>query len=476
MKRMCVHTMTGSERIRAFFGVQDMTQGRPMTGLVRFSVPLLIGNLAQQLYNTVDSIVVGTYIGDTALAAVGTSGPILNLLLVLFMGISTGASILAAQFFGAKDRKQLNLVVGSTIFLTLLSGLFMTVAGYFASPLLIAMIDPPPEVIEGAIIYLQIIFLGILGGAAYNILSGVLRGLGDSVFPLLFLLLASLLNIVLDILFVTQFGMGIAGVAWATIIAQGVSGVLCLIRLCTMRQVVQVTRQTLRPNGPLIRRLCGLGLPAGVTQAIFSLSAIIVQGLTNSLGTAVMAASVAVMRVDGFAMMPNFTFGTAATTYVGQNIGAQKADRIRRGTADLLKLALGVAGVLVACILLFGHQLILMFSQTPEVLSIGQRGLRWLALGYLAFAVTQVLQGVMRGAGETTIPMWISIISTVVLRMPLAYLLAYLTRSAQWPNGHPDAIFASLLISWLSGTLMSVIAYRRGTWRRRLPESLQKSV
>lgn len=468
--------MTGSEKIRAFFGVQDMTLGRPMTGLVRFSVPLLLGNLAQQLYNTVDSIVVGQYIGDTALAAVGTSGPILNLLLVLFMGISTGASILAAQFFGAKDQRKLNLVVGSTIFLTLASGLLMTVTGYFTSPLLIRMVDPPPEVVEGAITYLQIIFIGILGGAAYNILSGVLRGLGDSVFPLLFLLLASLLNIALDILFVTQFGMGIAGVAWATIIAQGISGVLCLVRLCTMRQVVQVTRQTLRPNGSLVRRLCALGLPAGVTSAIFSLSAIIVQGLTNSLGTVVMAASVAVMRVDGFAMMPNFTFGTAATTYVGQNIGAQKADRIRRGTGDLLKLALGIASILVACILLFGYQLIEMFSETPEVLQIGQRGLRWLALGYLAFAVTQVLQGVMRGAGETTIPMWISIIATVVLRMPLAYLLAYLTRSPMWPNGHPDAIFASQLIGWLAGMLLSVIAYRRGTWRRRLPESLQKSV
>lgn len=447
-----------------------------MTGLVRFSVPLLLGNLAQQLYNTVDSIVVGQYIGDTALAAVGTSGPILNLLLVLFMGISTGASILAAQFFGAKDQRKLNLVVGSTVFLTLASGLLMTVVGYFTSPLLIRMVDPPPEVVEGAITYLQIIFIGILGSAAYNILSGVLRGLGDSVFPLLFLLLASLLNIVLDILFVTQFGMGIAGVAWATIIAQGISGVLCLVRLCTMRQVVQVTRQTLRPNGPLVRRLCALGLPAGVTSAIFSLSAIIVQGLTNSLGTVVMAASVAVMRVDGFAMMPNFTFGTAATTYVGQNIGAQKADRIRRGTGDLLKLALGIASILVACILLFGYQLIEMFSETPEVLQIGQRGLRWLALGYLAFAVTQVLQGVMRGAGETTIPMWISIIATVVLRMPLAYLLAYLTRSPMWPNGHPDAIFASQLIGWLAGMLLSIIAYRRGNWRRRLPESLQKSV
>lgn len=463
-------------KMKEWFGVQDMTVGKPMTGLVRFSVPLLIGNLAQQLYNTVDSIIVGRYIGDTALAAVGAAGPILNLLLVLFMGIATGASILSAQFFGAKDRKNLSHVVGSSIFLVVASGLLMTVVGYFASPFLVSLVAPPADVAAGSTIYLKIIFLGIMGGAAYNILSGVLRGLGDSVFPLLFLVLASLLNIVLDILFVRQLGMGIAGVAWATIIAQGISGALCLIRLCTMPDVVDVNSKTLKPHPQLVNKLCRLGLPAGITQAIFSLSAIIVQGLTNSMGTAVIATSVAVMRVDGFAMMPNFTFGTAATTYVGQNIGANRGDRIRTGVTDLLKLALGTAAVLVACILLFGHNLIAMFSETPLVIELGIRGLRWLSLGYICFAVTQVLQGVMRGAGETMMPMWISMFTTVALRMPMAYLLAFLTRNEQWPNGQPDAIFASLLITWVIGMLMSVAVYRFGKWKKKLPGDLGSSM
>ena len=326
-------------KLQSWFGVQDMTVGRPMDSLVKFSIPLLVGNLAQQLYNTVDSIVVGRYIGDTALAAVGTAGPILNLLLVLFMGISTGASILSAQFFGAQDRKTLSHVVGASILLTLVSGLSMSIIGYFASPWLMSLVRPPEDVFAGAVVYLQIIFIGILGGAAYNILAGVLRGLGDSLMPLLSLLIASLLNIVLDILFVSRFRMGVAGVAWATILAQAVAGLMCLVRLCRMRQVVDVNRETLRPDWPIIGRLCSLGVPAGITQAIFSLSAIIVQGLTNSMGTAVIAASVAVMRVDGFAMMPNFTFGTAATTFVGQNIGARKVDRIHQGTRDLLMLA-----------------------------------------------------------------------------------------------------------------------------------------
>ena len=462
--------------LQRWFGVQDMTVGRPWDSLVRFSVPLLVGNLAQQMYNTVDSIVVGQYIGDTALAAVGTAGPILNLLLVLFMGISTGASILSAQFFGAHDRKMLSRVVGASILLTVASGLLMSVVGYSLSPWLMSLVKPPEDVMAGAVTYLQIIFIGILGGAAYNILAGVLRGLGDSLMPLVSLLVASLLTIVLDILFVSRLHMGVAGVAWATIIAQAVSGAMCLVRLCRMRQVVDVNAETLRPDWRIIGRLCGLGVPAGVTQAIFSLSAIVVQGLTNSMGTAVIAASVAVMRVDGFAMMPNFTFGTAATTFVGQNIGACRGDRVRQGTRDLLMLALAVAGVLVVCIVLFGHNLIGMFTTTEDVMLIGQRGLRWLAVGYLCFAVSQVLQGVMRGAGETMLPMWISILTTVVLRVPLAYLLASLTRSEVWPHGHPDILYASLLASWVTSMLLTVLCYRMGWWRRKLPEEIKNQL
>ena len=468
--------MAFTAKLKSMFGAQDMTSGKIMDCLIKFSVPLLIGNVAQQLYNTVDSIVVGQYIGDTALAAVGTAGPVLNLMLVLLMGISTGASILTSQFFGAKDRAQLSSVVGSAIFLTVSSCIVMMVIGYFASPWLISLVAPPDDVAIGATAYLQVIFLGMVGCGMYNILSGVLRGMGDSTNPLIYLIIACLLNVVLDLLFVASFNMGVAGVAWATIIAQAVSGVLCLLRLIRMRDTIDINAKTLRPHRQLTMKLGSLGLPAGITQMIFSLSTIIVQSLTNSMGTAMIAANVAIMRVDGFAMMPNFTFGTAATTFVGQNIGARKADRIHRGIKDMLKLALGTSGILVACILLFGYQLIGLFTTTPDVIALGERGLRWLALGYLAFSVSQVLQGMMRGAGETAIPMWISIITTVVLRMPLAYLLAALTKSADWPNGHPDAIFGSLLVAWIMGMVFSVITYKLGWWRRKLPEDLRKAL
>ena len=463
-------------RFRSLFGTQDMTVGRPLTVLARFSVPLLIGNFTQQLYNTVDSIIVGQYIGDTALAAVGTAGPILNLLLVLFMGIATGAGILSSQYFGARDRATLSRTVGNTMLLTLGSGLFMSLLGYLATPFLVGLTNPPQDVADGAVIYLQIIFIGFLGGGAYNILSGVLRGMGDSVYPLIYLVIASLLNIVLDLVFVANFGMGIAGVAWATIIAQAVSGALCVIRILRMRDQIDLNRDTMRPDKIILKKLCGLGIPAGITSAIFSMSAILVQGLVNSMGTSVIATNVAVMRVDGFAMMPNFTFGTAATTYIGQNIGAQRTERLRAGVRDMMKLALTVSIVLVLAIIFFGKNLIAMFTQTPEVIELGREGLLWLSFGYVCFAVTQVLQGVMRGAGDTLVPMWLSVITTVVLRMPLAYLLAGLTRSADFPQGSPHAIFASLLISWTIGTVLSIIAYRKGAWRKKLPRQMQEEL
>lgn len=458
--------MEFTKKIRTWFGAQDMTVGKPMECLIRFSVPLLIGNLAQQLYNTVDSMIVGKYVGDVALAAVGTAGPILNLMLVLFMGVATGASILTAQLFGAHDREKLTREVGTTVTLTILSGLLMTVVGMVAAPKMIGLLNlqDQPEVAAGAEIYLSILFAGMVGASLYNIISGVLRGMGDSVYPLIFLIVASLLNIALDLLLVRS--MGIAGVAWATIIAQGISGVLCLIRLWRMKEVDLNVKQ-LKPDMKIAGQLGLLGLPAGITQVIFSLSSILVQGWINLMGEAVIAANVAVMRVDGFAMMPNFTFGTAATTYVGQNVGAGRQDRIDRGLRDLLIIALSFAAAIVLCILLFGTNLIALFSGTQEVVDLGRMGLRWLAFGYVCFAVTQVLHGVMRGYGETALPMWISLITTIVLRMPLCWLLISMTRTEALPGGEPQMIFASLLVAWVLGMVITAVLYRYGSWRKK---------
>ncbi len=459
--------MNMKEKFIEFFKPHDMTVGKPWLNLVQFSVPLLIGNFVQQLYNTVDSIVVGKYVGDNALAAVGASGPLLNLLLVLFMGIATGAGILVSQYFGAREKELLSHTVGTTLTLTLIATGIIMVIGPLLTPPLMSLLDTPPEIYDMACSYLTIFFLGSVGFAFYNMISGILRGLGDSFMPLVFLMLACGLNIVLDILFVAAFNWGVPGVAWATIIAQFISAVFCMMRLLRLKRLVTINRNTLRPTKILSGKVIKLGLPAGLTQAIFSMAAIIVQSLTNSFGTLVIAMNTVVMRVDGFAVMPNFTFGNAMTTYSGQNVGAGQLDRVHEGTRSAMKMGLGVSAVLVVLILLFGEGLMRMFTDTAEVVSLGVHMMRILAVGYVAMAITQILSGVMRGAGDTMTPMWISLITTVVIRVPLAYGLAYLTRSETQPQGSPDSLFISMMISWVLGAVITIFAFRFGKWRKK---------
>lgn len=453
--------------LRKMFDVQDMTKGSPMSNIVQFSVPLLIGNLAQQLYSTADSIIVGRYVGDNALAAVGVSGPVINLLLVLFIGIATGAGIMVSQYFGAKQSDDLSMTVGNGITLTLISSVIIMILGLIVTKPLMNLLNTPPEIYEMSCTYLYILFIGMVGSAFYNILSGILRGLGDSITPLFFLLLACGLNIVLDLWFVAGLDWGVAGAAWATIISQLVSAICCMFRLLSMKHVVQINAKTLRPHRDYALQLARLGLPSGITQAIFSLAMIVVQSLTNSMGTNVIACTTVVMRVDGFAMMPNFTFGTALTTFAGQNMGAGLLDRTRKGTRDGLKLSITCACILTLCILIFGENLMRMFTSTEEVITLGMRMMRVIAAGYIGMAITQALSGVMRGAGDTITPMWISIITTVLLRVPTAYIWAYFTRSAELPHGSPDALFFSLLFSWIMGAVVTSFFFRRGSWRTK---------
>lgn len=447
-------------KVSAFFGAQDMTVGKPMSNLVRFAVPLLIGNIAQQLYSTVDSIIVGKYVGDGALAAIGASGPLINLLLVLFMGVSVGAGIMVAQYFGARDKENLSDSIGTAITATIVTSVFITVVGLLITDGAMTLLKTPEDIFDMTCAYLKICFIGMLGCAFYNILAGILRGLGDSVTPLIFLLVACGLNIVLDIWFVAGFDMGVAGAAWATIISQAISAVLSLIRLLTMRDVVRLTLHGLWPKRSLLMQLIRLGLPSGITQAIFSLAMIIVQSLTNSFGSEIIAVNTVVMRVDGFAMMPNFTFGTAITTFAGQNIGAGKLDRVEKGTKACLKLGLSVSVIMVSAILIFGKYLMVLFTDTPSVIETGVLALRILAVGYVAMAVTQILSGVMRGAGDTMTPMWISMITTVLIRVPIAYLL-------NWILGTYHCLFISLLTSWVLGAVITSVAYRMGKWKKK---------
>lgn len=456
------------EKLKQLFQATDMTTGSPWKRIVIFTLPMLLGNIAQQLYSTVDSIVVGKYVGDNALAAVGSAAPILNLLLVLFVGISMGASIMVAQYFGARQREELSQTIGNCITLTAIASLIIMVLSLVITRPLLELLDTPVSIIDWCEDYLLILFLGCVGSAFYNILCGVLRGLGDAFSALVYLLVATVLNIVLDILFVAYFNMGVAGVAWATIIAQAISAVLCFYKLMKMTDLFDLKVSYLKLNKLYANKVIGLGLPSGLTQAIMSMAMIIVQALTNSFGEAFIAANVIVMRVDGFAMLPNMSFGTAMTTYTGQNVGAKKMDRVTKGAKQGTILAVVTSTTLTLLILAFGKQLMGIFTETTSLVELSRTIMGIIAPGYIAVAVTMSLSGVMRGAGDTMTPMWISLFTTVVVRVPIAYILAYLTRSAEMPNGNQFCIQISLVSSWLLGALITTIFYLRGKWKKKL--------
>ena len=445
----------------------DMTKDDPVRSILIFTIPMLIGNVAQQLYNTVDSIIVGRYVGDNALAAVGSAGPILNLMLVLFMGIATGASIMVAQYFGGRQRDELSRTIGACITMTLVASAFIMAVGPLVTKPLLHLLNTPESILGWCFDYLLIIFLGIAGGGLYNILSGVLRGLGDSVSALLYLLAATFLNIVLDFLFVAVFGMGVAGVAWATITAQFVSAALCFWKLTRMQEIFDLKKEYLMPEGEYISRLVRLGLPSGVTQAIFSMSMIVVQSLTNSFGEMFIAANVIVMRIDGFVMMPAFSLGTAMTTFAGQNIGAGQMDRVLKGARNGTLAAMGISAVITVLILLFGRGLMGVFTTTPELIDLSFKMMKILAVGYIAMEVTQCLSGIMRGAGDTVTPMWISIFNTIVIRVPLAYGLVALSKTPELPQGDCAMMYVSLLITWVIGATITFLLYRRGGWKKK---------
>lgn len=445
----------------------DMTKGTPWKGILAFSIPMLIGNIAQQLYSTVDSIVVGQYVGDNALAAVGSSMPILNMLLVLFIGISAGATVMVSQYFGARQSEDLSGTIGNCITITALCSIFlMIVTPPIIKPLL-EMLNTPKSIIDDCTSYLTISMFGIAGVAYYNILGGILRGLGDAIYPLVFLIVATIVNIILDILFVTQFDMGVAGVAYATIIAQAISAILCLVRLANMKDLFNLTIKDLKTKKVYVSKVVKLGLPSGLTQAIMSSAMIIVQSLTNSFGELFIAANIIIMRVDGFAMMPNFSFGTAMTTYAGQNVGAKQIDRVSKGAKQGTLIAVVCSTVITACILVFGKYLMAIFTKTPELVDMSNRLMRILAIGYIAMAVTQSLSGIMRGAGDTMTPMWISLITTVAMRIPLAYGISFLTRTPELPYGIKECIQISLVCTWVFGAILTSIFYAKGKWKNK---------
>ena len=452
--------------IKSLFAAKDMTVGRPWKRIMEFSVPMLLGNVAQQLYNTADSVIVGKFVGDDALSAVGSAMPILNLLLALFVGVSTGAGIVVSQSFGARDREGLTKAIGNCIALSAVATIIIMIVGPLVTMPLLTLLGTDPTIINWCADYLNIYFIGIVGFFFYNMWSGILRGLGDSVSALGFLLLAAALNVGLDLWFVRS--MGVAGVSLATVVAQAISAVFCYVKLLKMRDLFDLNLKTIKLNPAVSGRILRIGIPSGITQAIMATAGMVVMNLTNAMGKTVVACNVIIMRVDGFAMMPNMTFGQAMSVYTGQNVGAAKYDRVNKGVKQGGALALAFSSVITIILLFFSQYLFECFTDTQSLIDLAVKMIRIMAVGYICISVTQVLGGVMRGAGDTVSPMWISIISTIAIRIPVAYLLTHLTESAEYPHGHPGALFGSLMISWVLGMIISIVVFSVGKWKKKM--------
>lgn len=453
--------------IKNLFAPVDMTQGQPVKQIVKFTIPMLLGNIAQQLYNTVDSIIVGRFVGDNALAAVGSAGPLLNLMLVLFMGVAVGASIMVSQYFGARKKEDLSKSIGASITLTGIASLFIMIVGPLVTRPILELLGTPESIIDWCTSYLLIIFIGIAGGGYYNIMSGILRGLGDSISALIYLLVATVLNIILDLVFVAYFKMGVAGVALATVLAQFVSAYLSLRKLTKMGDIFELKKEYLLPEKNYVNTLIKLGFPSGITQAIFSMSMIVVQNLTNTFGEQYIAANVIVMRVDGFVMLPAFSFGSAMTTFAGQNIGAGKLQRVSQGAKSGTLAAMGISAVLSVMILIFGKFIMGIFTSTEELITLSYNMMCILIIGYIAMEVTQCLSGIMRGAGDTMTPMWISMFSSIIMRVPMAYIFVNLTKTPALPQGNCYMMQVSMLITWTLGAFITFVMYKVGKWKTK---------
>lgn len=448
------------QRFKERFSAIDMAEGPPWKKLLLFTIPLLIGNMFQQMYSTADAIILGRFVGDNALAAVGATMPLFFLIMVLMMGIAIGAGIMVAQYFGAKKREDLSYTVGNSITLTTILGVFMMVVLPFGTRPLLILLNTPYMILDDSVLYMNIMLWGILTMAYFNVLSGILRGLGDAFNPLLYLAVACILNIILNLLFIAVFGWGVPGVAVGTVISQGFSSVLCLKKLLQMRDVFDMNRYFLRLKKQYAVQILKLGVPTGVSQAVIAIAVMVVQPLVNGFGPMFIAANVIVIRIDSFVMMPIFSFGNAMTVYAGQNMGAGKIERVSQGTKQCALLAVGTSAVLVLGILVFGRFVAGAFTQTQEVVDLSVRMLRILAPGYIIFSIAMVFWGTVRGAGDAISPLWASIINSVVVRVPSAYFFVH------W-LGVPEALMFSLLASWSVNSLMSVIVYRIGKWRSK---------
>lgn len=442
----------------------NMTDGSIVKLLIAFSIPLLIGNIFQQLYNTVDSIIVGNYVSRQALAAVGCTGPIINALIGLFGGLSGGAGVVISQFYGAKDEEKLHASVQTTIGLTLILCLVITAMGVTLTPAMLRMMDTPVDVFPEAAEYLRIYFWGVSGLLLYNIGAGILRAVGDSTRPLYFLIFSAVMNTILDIVLVRYLSMGIAGAAAATIVSQGLSAIMVMLLLSRAKTAYRVELTKIKITGSILRKICEIGIPSALQLAITAFSNIFVQSYINRFESACMAGWTAYNKIDSFVMLPMMSLSIAISTFVGQNLGAGKLDRAHKAPKYGLVMGLSFTVCMLVPLVVYAPWLTRLFNGEEEVVRFGTMFMRMVSPFYLAFAINQVYLGALRGAGDTKSSMYITLGSFVLFRQ-LYLFIAYRL------SGGIRAIAMGYPMGWmLCSTLL--LCYYYGFGRKRVLKQL----
>lgn len=437
----------------------DMTTGSIARHLISFAFPMLIGHIFQQLYNTVDSVVVGNYVGKEALAAVGGVGPIINVLIGIFSGLSAGATVVISQYYGAHNESRVHEAVQTTMALVLILCVALSVIGVTFTPMMLQFTRTPEDVFEEAATYLRTYFCGVSGLLLYNMGAGILRAVGDSRRPLYFLIVSAVINTVLDLLFVAVCDMGIAGAAWATNIAQFVSAILVLTTLTRSDGSYRIVWRKLKLDSTMIKRILHIGLPTAIQQAVTSFSNVFVQSYINRFGSACMAGWTSYAKIDSFASLPMQMLAVACTTFVGQNIGAGNKKRAKEGIRMALLLSMASIFLPLLAVMVFAPEMISLFNREEEVLRFGTTFIRIISPFFLVSTVNQILIGSMRGAGDTKIPMAIMLGSFVLFRQIYLAIAYGLTKSVVVVAlGYP--------VGWVLCSVLITIYYRSGKWEK----------
>jgi len=441
------------------YNLKDLTQGSPGKLILYFAIPMLIGNVFQQLYNVVDSVVVGKYLGDNALAAVGASFPIFYVLISLIIGIASGNTIIISQYYGAKQMEKVKQAIDTFYITVFFASIAITAIGIYFSEDIFRLIDLPEELMEQATLYLNIFLSGVVVLFGFNSTNSILRGLGDSKTPLYFLIIASILNIILDLLFVLVFKWGVAGVAIATVIAQGVAFIIGTIYLNTRHEVIRISLKTITFDREIFIKSVKLGLPSGFQQMFVALGLLALFKVVNPFGTSVIAAYSVAGRLDGFAVMPAMNLTAALTTFVGQNIGAKKIERVKQGLLATLAYSIIISFFFTAVILVWGEDIMRGFTNDETVVQIGVEYLQIVGYFYFTFSIMFSFLGVFRGAGDTIIPMLITLLSMWLFRIPCAYIFSHYFGEV--------GIWWSIPTGWVFGMLASIVYFRLGKWKNK---------